>query len=440
MKRLSILLVLVIALLSNLDIKAQYNHYPPPDAEQYDLLYVFDTSFFVDCFMTNDTNRTWYNPEGGYFQPYANTYQKWGWYLPYYKAWCDPSVPNIDGYVIGANSYTEYGENKHIYAEAFAQEYGFTSTTMPYDNYIVCGVAMKIGFNELDTYRNVCILDNNFDTISNTIFHTFNAGPTMEEIVNWNPGSWNTYYFSQRDYGALTNIDDFKIAFDVPKFGSNNFHLYHTCSVYSPCLRDSIFANGGPIQCGLNYDTIYAGMVPWNQLYYNLKDSLTGVWYSESFHPNHYSLYGWVNEYLDMVEDYGPEDNIPLCSFTDPKYLRHEGQWINFEDDTAYTIWQNIYIAMVPIIMIPRSEQSLSEVELEKMCYLMPNPTKDYFRVMSHYTINSIQVFDMVGKMLIEKDVNYFEKEIDISNLSAGSYVVKINTAKGSVKKKLIVE
>jgi hypothetical protein len=46
----------------------------------------------------------------------------------------------------------------------------------------------------------------------------------------------------------------------------------------------------------------------------------------------------------------------------------------------------------------------------------------------------------MVGKMLIEKDVNYFEKEIDISNLSAGSYVVKINTAKGSVKKKLIVE
>lgn len=90
--------------------------------------------------------------------------------------------------------------------------------------------------------------------------------------------------------------------------------------------------------------------------------------------------------------------------------------------------------------MIPRSEQSIPEVELEKMCYLMPNPSKDYFKVMSHYTINSIQVFDMVGKMLIEKDVNYFEKEIDISNLSAGSYVVKINTAKGSVKKKLIVE
>ena len=95
---------------------------------------------------------------------------------------------------------------------------------------------------------------------------------------------------------------------------------------------------------------------------------------------------------------------------------------------------------MVPIIMIPSNTQSLSEVELEKMCYLMPNPANNYFKVMSHYTINSIQVFDMVGKLILETNVNNFEKELDISNFSSGTYLVKINTAKGSVKKKLIVE
>ena len=95
---------------------------------------------------------------------------------------------------------------------------------------------------------------------------------------------------------------------------------------------------------------------------------------------------------------------------------------------------------MVPIIMIPSNTQSLSEVELEKMCYLMPNPANNYFKVMSHYTINNIQVFDMVGKLLIETKVSNFEKDIDISNLSSGTYIVKINTTKGSVKKKLIVE
>jgi hypothetical protein len=59
---------------------------------------------------------------------------------------------------------------------------------------------------------------------------------------------------------------------------------------------------------------------------------------------------------------------------------------------------------------------------------------------MSHYTINNIQVFDMVGKLLIKTKVSNFEKDIDISNLSSGTYIVKINTTKGSVKKKLIVE
>ena len=46
----------------------------------------------------------------------------------------------------------------------------------------------------------------------------------------------------------------------------------------------------------------------------------------------------------------------------------------------------------------------------------------------------------MVGKLLIETKISNFEKDIDISNLSSGTYIVKINTAKGSVKKKLIVE
>lgn len=143
---------------------------------------------------------------------------------------------------------------------------------------------------------------------------------------------------------------------------------------------------------------------------------------------------------MNYIKTLGPDDRIPLCSFTDEKHLRRNGEWVRFADDPAYTIWQNIYINMVPIIMIPSNTQSLSEVELEKMCYLMPNPANNYFKVMSHYTINNIQVFDMVGKLLIETKVSNFEKDIDISNLSSGTYIVKINTAKGSVKKKLIVK
>ncbi len=432
----SFLILSLILLLTNLNLKAQYHHIPPPDSSQYDLLYIFDTTYFSNCFSTSDTHRTRIPFVTGQSVPYSETYHQWKYYAPYYNLWCNPSAPIVEGYVIGANSY-----NNQIYAEAFSQDYYFDQTSIPYDNYVIVGVAMKVGYEALDTYRNICILDDNFDTISTTIFNTFNVGPSLDSIVNWNRENWNTYYFPERDYANLTNLNGFKIAFDVPKYASPSyFRMHHTCNVYSPCLRDSIFAHGGPIECGLNYDTIYAGMMPWDQLYYLCKDSITGQWYSEDFQPNHYNFGPAIYLYLDYLKTLGPDDVFPLCSFTDEKHLRRNGEWIRFNDDPAYTIWQNIYINMVPIIMIPSNTQSLSEVELEKMCYLMPNPANDYFKVMSHYTINNIQVFDMVGKLLIEKEVNNFEKELDISNFSSGTYLVKINTAKGSVKKKLIVE
>lgn len=436
-------LFLAIVILFSLNLKAQYHYILPPDSNQYDLLYIFDTTYFTNCFMTNDTNRTHIPYISGASTPYSETYRKWGWYAPYYKLWCDPNVPVLNGYVIGANSYNigTNSNNTEIYAKAFAQDYYLDQTNIPYNDYVVVGVAIKVGFESLDIYRDICILNDNFDTISTTIFNTSNVGPSLDSIVYWNRDGWNTYYFPQRDYESLTNINGFKIAFDVPKYNPSSFNIHHTCNVYSPCLRDSIYAHGGPIECGLNYDTIYKGMIPWNQLYYNFKDSLTGQWYSEDFHPDHYSMYSVVDIYLDWIKTLGPDDNIPLCSFFDEKYIkRYDNQWVRFADDPAYTIWQNIYIAMVPIIMIPSNTQSLPEVELEKMCYLFPNPTRDYFKVMSHYTIKSIQVYDIVGKLVLERNVNNFDAGFDASGFSSGSYIVKINTVKGSVKRKLIVE
>ncbi|MEE0992218.1 MAG: T9SS type A sorting domain-containing protein, partial [Bacteroidales bacterium] len=96
--------------------------------------------------------------------------------------------------------------------------------------------------------------------------------------------------------------------------------------------------------------------------------------------------------------------------------------------------------AMVPIIMVPKQSSQLTEVELQKMCYLVPNPTRDYFKALSHYTIESVQVFDLAGKLLIEEKLNHFEALIDVSDFTAGTYIVKINTVKGSVEKKMIVQ
>ena len=435
MKQLILFLAVLVlgTLFSN--VKAQYNYIDPPDSNEYDLLYVFDTNYITNCFLTDNPEMTeLYDPFLESYVPttmtYGYVYSKFEFYNRINQEWCNPSAPLPDGYVIGANTYN----NSH-YAEAFAQEYTFQQGDIPYNDYVVVGVAIKIGISALDNYRSLCVLNQNFDTVSKTIFHTVNkmtaVGWNEYITIPWNRGGWNTYYFPQEDYDSLRNINDFRLAFDVPMFGDtiSQFHVIHTCNVYSDCIRDSINALGGPYQAGLHYDTIFMGIL--NRFQSAYQDYVVNP-------PTFYSLA--YEKYLDYLKQFDEDDHVPLCSFPDPKYLKHNGEWVEFSEDPVYEIWRNIYIAMVPIIMVPQQSSPLTEVELQKMCYLVPNPTRDYFKALSHYTINSVQVFDLAGKLLIEEKLNHFEALIDVSDFTAGTYIVKINTVKGSVEKKMIVQ
>ena len=424
MKRIILILSFTIVSLFALNLKAQYNYVQPPSSSEYDLLYVFDTNYIVNCFLTdNPTNTSFTHPVSGSvasFFKFGYVYSKFEFYNQINKEWCNPDAPLPDGYVIGANVI----DDSLRYAEAFAQEYSFQAGDIPYNDYVVVGVAMKIG-DYLDSMRHVCVLNQNFDTIGMTVYHT---NPVQGH--NWNKGGWNTYYFPHDNYDSLRNINDFRLAFDVPRYGYNNnvFRVIHTCNVYSPCIRDSINALGGPYQAGLHYDTIFMGLINRFQNGYN------------DFILNPYKPGAVYQAYIEYMEQFDEDDHIPLCSFPDPKYLKHNGEWVEFSEDPVYEIWRNIYIAMVPIIMVPQQQQALTEVELQKMCYLVPNPTRDYFKALSHYTINSVQVFDLTGKLLIEEKLNHFEALIDVSDFTAGTYIVKINTVKGSVEKKMIVQ
>ena len=436
MKKARFLLVFIL-LFAMAELKAQYHYVDPPDSSQYDLLYVFDTSFVENCFSTDDTLififPTAYLTSGNNFS-YSYPYSKFGWYNALKRQYCDPDAPMPDGDVVGANCYRDSNDNLVHYAEAFAQEYHLE---IPYNDYVICGVAIKLSISALDDYRNLCVLNDQFDTISSTIFHTTNPmSPDGLTTYHWNRGGWNTYYFPSRDYDSLTNINDFKIAFDVPMFGyGNTFQVFHTCNVYSPCMRDSIMAHGGPFETGYNYDTIFWGVLDhYCSPYPGLRDTINNTWHTE------YALWNYYQNALKQ-----DSTAIPLCSYPDPKYLKHNGEWRSFDEDPAYDIWQHIRIAMVPIIMIPvetsgGGQGALSEVELQKMCYVYPNPAKDYVKVLSHFDIRTVQLVDISGRVVREQIVNTFEGVIDTRGLSSGTYIVKINTVKGSVEEKLIIQ
>ena len=118
MKKARFLLVFIL-LFAMAELKAQYHYVDPPDSSQYDLLYVFDTSFVENCFSTDDTLififPTAYLTSGNNFS-YSYPYSKFGWYNALKRQYCDPDAPMPDGYVVGANCYRDSNDNLVHYA------------------------------------------------------------------------------------------------------------------------------------------------------------------------------------------------------------------------------------------------------------------------------------------------------------------------------------
>ena len=84
MKRIILILSFTIVSLFALNLKAQYNYVQPPSSSEYDLLYVFDTNYIVNCFLTdNPTNTSFTHPLSGSvasFFKFGYVYSKFEFY------------------------------------------------------------------------------------------------------------------------------------------------------------------------------------------------------------------------------------------------------------------------------------------------------------------------------------------------------------------------
>lgn len=69
-----------------------------------------------------------------------------------------------------------------------------------------------------------------------------------------------------------------------------------------------------------------------------------------------------------------------------------------------------------------------------------PNPTKDLIHIQSNAQINAIELYDLIGKKVLEEKPieNLTEKSLDISKLEPNIYLLKIKTADGDESKKII--
>lgn len=90
-------------------------------------------------------------------------------------------------------------------------------------------------------------------------------------------------------------------------------------------------------------------------------------------------------------------------------------------------------------LLLDNSSASVNKV-LDAAFSIYPNPASEVVHIESgDYDVTSVEVFDVVGqKISEEKDLT--NNQLNVSSLSKGVYIVKINTEAGSLNKRIVIE
>lgn len=78
--------------------------------------------------------------------------------------------------------------------------------------------------------------------------------------------------------------------------------------------------------------------------------------------------------------------------------------------------------------------------EAELGVVVMPNPAKDIVKISTKSAISSIEVTSMTGQLISKQLVQGNNAEMNVSNLTSGTYFIKVNTENNSGIYKLIIE
>ena len=73
----------------------------------------------------------------------------------------------------------------------------------------------------------------------------------------------------------------------------------------------------------------------------------------------------------------------------------------------------------------------VNDFDLSKLNYY-PNPVNDQLTISYSETITNVAVFDLNGRLVIQKDFNSDTVQLSFHNLSAGTYMVNVKTKENS--------
>jgi hypothetical protein len=174
-----------------------------------------------------------------------------------------------------------------------------------------------------------------------------------------------------------------------------------------------------------------------------------------SFHLNHYVAHGGLffclvglNNLYNVTIAPGDSVSVTTGTFNTSRYNINnldEEQSIPYSlciytsvpDETNDIQLSNDFtcdpVKLVPVGLIENSEWN-SDLQI------FPNPSSSGITVQAMTVLTTIEIFDLTGKMIKNLVVNKNEFYLENKTLPAGLYVFKINTGKGVLRKKVVIE
>ncbi|MCK9164131.1 MAG: T9SS type A sorting domain-containing protein, partial [Bacteroidales bacterium] len=88
----------------------------------------------------------------------------------------------------------------------------------------------------------------------------------------------------------------------------------------------------------------------------------------------------------------------------------------------------------------PDSLGLVNAIDINNTCNILPNPAKNNIKIISQFKVKDIEIYNISGIKVKTIAINSYEKYVDISDLIAGTYIVKLYTPRGIATKKILVE
>lgn len=248
------------------------------------------------------------------------------------------------------------------------------------------------------------------------------CGLTFDHLRAENPGTGIYGHWWTENPAVIFTPLNLETSVTVPSYGYHDFYwIEESGPEYMP--NGWCADTAGPLTIHfLNEHPIYAGF---DHDVFGYECQLEGSSVSET-NPYTDCTYFWNAEDVLFDDSHDLQANISVSEYAIYELVLYSS-YVNMSSCTAS---DTVNINFRDPIYIGVNESAKGDFEV------FPNPAGNYITILSDKIINSVQIFDINGKLLKSVSENY--EDIDISDFGQGMYFILINTEGGVLKKRFV--